>query len=156
MIRCVVTLAILLVAAILGSGPLRGADQQDVLRLVKEDLAIENAECGVFFATVAEGLRRSMPAGKERDKEVADWSKAGKDAFEVSRYLIGDQKSLAYIKLGTEKIKRMMNGTFDDLAIVQAEYAYRYKDLTDTPKRRWDYWMQKEMQTEKELQSAPK
>ena len=126
-------------------------DQQELLRLVKDDLAVENAECGVYFAKVAEGLRRSMPAGKEREKEVADWSKLSKDAFDASRYLIGDQKSLAYMK-----IDRMMNEELEHIAIVQAEYASLCKDLMDTPNKRWDYWMEKEKQREKELQSTPK
>ena len=126
-------------------------DQQELLRLVKDDLAVENAECGVYFAKVAEGLRHSMPAGKEREKEVADWSKLSKDAFDASRYLIGDQKSLAYMK-----IKRMMNEELEHIAIVQAEYKNLCKDLMDTPKKRWDYWEEKEMQREKELQSTPK
>ena len=97
-----------------------------------------------------------MPQGKERDKEVADWKKLSVDAMNLSKYLSDEANALAYVKIGTQKISRMMNNSFDNFAVVEAEYGYMCKDLMDTPQKRWNYWMQKEIQAEKQLNSKPK
>ena len=105
---------------------------------------------------VAEVMSRSMPPGKESDKEVADWTKLRISAFNLSKYLNNDEKALAYIKIGTQKIGRMTNNNFDNFAIVQAEYGYMCKDLMDTPQKQWDYWVQQETQSSTQPHPAPK
>lgn len=93
----------------------------------KHSLALESAECGVYYAVVREGMGRTMSAGDEKRQTLVEFDQMSKSAFEFSRKLVGDELSLAYIKMGTQKIAEMMHRDYEYIAIVAAEYAFPCK-----------------------------
>ncbi len=119
-------------------------DDKELQRLVADDLANEYAQCGAYFVVNAEGMRRSMREGAERDKEVTDWMRLSSRAFGISMNLGSQEKTKAVAKLANEKIKRMMSASYENWSIAAAEYAYLCKDLMDEPAKRAQYWMDQE------------
>jgi hypothetical protein len=134
----------MVLALIFVSTALEAADTQEIHKRAIQDLAIEYAECGAYFAYIATGIQRSYPAGAATDKEVADWKNATATALNMASTLDNKDRTMAVVKLTKDKIDRLTKGTYENVAMAQAEYAYRCKDLMDDPKARTKYWVDKE------------
>ena len=119
-------------------------DDDEIARRVKTDLATEYAECGAHFAVVAEGLRRSLPEGAARDRDVAAASKFGSGAFKLATALRSEERTIAVAKDTTDRIKRLIDNSFENLARAADEYGYRCRDLIEDPKARTQYWLDRE------------
>jgi hypothetical protein len=117
---------------------------EEVMRLVRDDVAGEAAACSVYFALTAAMMERSLAAGSDRDKEVTDWVRSSNAALAIADAVGNKEKTSAVVKLTGEHIKRVTNGSFENFAVVAAEYAYPCKDLIDEPTKRVAYWMEKE------------
>ena len=131
-------------AAISFCVPASALDEVEIAKRAKNDLAIEYAECGAYFAVVAEGMRRSLPEGTAKDKDIANWQKFSGGAFKLASALRSEERTIAVAKQTTENIKRMINNSYENLAVAADEYGYRCKDLIEDPKARTQYWIDKE------------
>lgn len=109
-----------LVAVAVGSA-LAASDERSIADLVKEDIALEAAECGAYFAFSAEGIKRSMPDGKEKDKEVADWMRFSSEALNLSTSLGTKERTKAASELAMENIKRITKASYENWTIAAAE-----------------------------------
>ncbi len=101
-------------------GPVHTRDE--TFRLVRDDIALEYAECGAYFLLSAEGIRRSLPNGPQREKEVNDWMRLSSNAFERSTALGSSEKTKAAGRLTLENIQRITQRSYENWVIAVAEY----------------------------------
>ena len=63
--------------------------------------------------------------------------------LEVSVALSSDKLTKARFELEVETIRRMLDGSWANMSIVNKEYGYRCIDLANDPAARYQYWIKK-------------
>ena len=138
---------VIFLAAIAYWIPAFALDEAEIASRVKNDLATEYAECGAYFAVVAEGMRRSLPEGPAKERDLAAWKKFSSGAFQLATALRSEERTIAVAKQATEQIKRLINNSYENLNLAADEYGHRCKVLIEDPKARTQQLIDKEHAT---------
>lgn len=105
--------------------------------LAANNLAHEFASCGAFYILITEA-----PDLDQNLKE--QYENMGMMMLFYSEKLSTEKLAMARAELEMEKMKRDLEGSWNNLSILLNEYAYKCKDLTEKPEERIKYWLDKE------------
>jgi hypothetical protein len=105
----------------------------------KVNLAQEYAECAAYFLIAAEGVRKLNSA----DPLIARLHAAESEALQRSINLSNEKVTGARVHLAIDDLKRQMDYSYSNMAILNAKYGNTCKTGLTNPKARIKYWLEK-------------
>lgn len=116
---------------------------------------MELAQCAAFYAIAAAGVEASIAPDQERDDVVASLKKSAETAIGLSVQLTNPKIAAERINLARQKMTRQMEGSWENLSSIVAQYKGPCKDRVEAPDQRFAYWFKEKDKEKDKLPDLP-